>query len=358
MGPPSQTLFPEGEPASALAGPLPCPGLFFRSFSTQQGFQKKGRLRECLLRIQLPREANKVVPFWNAKLPSGTWVEISIDLLSGGKRIKIPMARWDGLSRNTSYPRLNTKNFMRDVDTLHLKQRTGKLNLRLKLHSHKGRYPRLSLAGLTWAGKTAPHKSPDRLPHISLACPAISQFEAPLGLAPRLCSPASLAMALSSQLDETVSLMETARKIYDPGSGLYGNWSFAVAYAGQRLNQSHPFFGAALCFMSGWSDCIPFLKKKIPIVLSLKFGHGRLPGSPIPKTPGHLVLLRGFTKKGMALVHDPAGQTSITVPCVYSANALGRAWAASGRLAYVLIRGKAENLLRERLGKLRSGPFG
>lgn len=266
------------------------------------------------------------------------------------------MARWDGLSRNTSYPRLNTKNFMRDVDTLHLKQRPGVLNLRLRLHSHNGRYPQLSLAGLTWTGKTTPQTLPNRLPPISLACPAISQFDVPGELGPRLCSPASLAMSLSSQLEKPVRLMETARKVYDPGSGLYGNWSFAVAYAGQRLNQNNSYLGAALCFMSGWTDCIPFLKKKIPVVLSLKYGRGQLPGSPVPKTPGHLVLLKGFAKKGRALVHDPAGQSSALVPRTYSAKALDRAWAASGRLAYVFIRGKAESLLQKRLGRLRSGP--
>ena len=61
-----------------------------------------------------------------------------------------------------------------------------------------------------------------------------------------------------------------------------------------------------------------------------------MPGAPISQTAGHLIVLRGFDKRGDAIVNDPAAPTNAEVRRVYPRAALENAWSHSQRTAYVL----------------------
>ena len=67
------------------------------------------------------------------------------------------------------------------------------------------------------------------------------------------------------------------------------------------------------------------------------FGRGQLSGSPISATPGHLMVVRGFTKGGDVLVNDPAGRTNSQVRRTYDRAQFERAWLkGSGGVVYVI----------------------
>jgi hypothetical protein len=87
-----------------------------------------------------------------------------------------------------------------------------------------------------------------------------------------------------------------------------------------------------------------FLADDIPLALSIAWEAGTLPGAPLPRSAGHLVVLTGIAPNGDALVNDPAFPGVATV---YPREAFERAWQAHGGIAFAVAPGRyAEALLR------------
>ncbi len=71
---------------------------------------------------------------------------------------------------------------------------------------------------------------------------------------------------------------------------------------------------------------------------------GEIPGAPLARSDGHLVVLRGIDPNGDALVNDPARPG---VAAVYPRAAFERVWLAHGGIAFAVAPGRyAEALLR------------
>ena len=79
-----------------------------------------------------------------------------------------------------------------------------------------------------------------------------------------------------------------------------GNWPFNTAYA---ANYSLDTFVTRL---DSLRDAEAYIRAGIPLVASVAFGRGQLTGAPISSTPGHLLVIRGFTAAGQVIVNDPA----------------------------------------------------
>ena len=79
-----------------------------------------------------------------------------------------------------------------------------------------------------------------------------------------------------------------------------------------------------------------WIKAGIPLIISIAFKAGELPGAPISKTNGHLIVVRGFDKNGDVIVNDPAAKDNESVQLVYPRAALEAAWSHSHRTAYVI----------------------
>jgi hypothetical protein len=57
----------------------------------------------------------------------------------------------------------------------------------------------------------------------------------------------------------------------------------------------------------------------------------------LPKSNGHIVVLRGFTKQGDPIINDPAAKTDANVKTIYNRGQLERAWIThSGGIVYVI----------------------
>ena len=129
-----------------------------------------------------------------------------------------------------------------------------------------------------------------------------------------------------------------ARMTYDYDYDGAGNWPFNTAYAA-------PLAGKAFVTrLRSMREAERFIVAGIPLVASIAFGPGELDDAPISSTPGHLLVIVGFTRNGNVVVNDPAASSRSGVRRVYDRGQLERAWLkGSGGTTYV-IRDKAHPL--------------
>lgn len=122
-----------------------------------------------------------------------------------------------------------------------------------------------------------------------------------------------------------------AKSTWDSGYRGAGNWSFNMAFA-SRYGTT-----ASVRRLADLRDVEALVKKGIPVGASIAFGKGKLSRAPISSTPGHLVVIRGFTKKGHVIVNDPAAASNASVRRVYWRAQFERAWlGGSGGVVYVV----------------------
>ena len=94
---------------------------------------------------------------------------------------------------------------------------------------------------------------------------------------------------------------------------------------------------SAGCRLSSLRDAEAFIKAGIPLVASIAYAKGALTGAPISSTPGHLLVITGFTKDGKVVANDPAASSSSSVRRVYSRSQFEKAWlGGSGGIVYVI----------------------
>ena len=163
-----------------------------------------------------------------------------------------------------------------------------------------------------------------------LVVPAISQLTAPTGIRHRICSPASLAMVLAYHRAD-VSLAAVTRDCFHAPSHLFGVWPLAV-----RTATDAGLLAAVECFTE-LDAAAPIFDRGLPIVASIRFAAGALPGSPMQSTDGHLVVVTGMDHDWV-YVNDPAARDASEVPRQYPRAAFAAAWLSERGVAYVLSR--------------------
>ncbi len=158
------------------------------------------------------------------------------------------------------------------------------------------------------------------------------------------CSPTSVAMVLGyrgatpaaaagyagpGHRDPMVDY--AARMTYDHGYDGTGNWAFNTAYAGQFVPESY------VTRLRSLREAEDYIAAGTPLVVSVAFGPGELTGAPISSTPGHLMVIVGFTANGDVVVNDPAAPTDASVRRTYKRAQFEDAWIpTSGGTAYVI----------------------
>lgn len=148
-------------------------------------------------------------------------------------------------------------------------------------------------------------------------------------LAPRACSPTSLAMVLAYRgVDRPTE--EVAALVYDREHSIYGNWTRAIQGA---FTLGVPGY---LTRFSSWDGVEDAIRTGQPLVISIATRKGELPGAPYEATDGHLLVLCGFDERGDVLVNDPAATDAATGQRTYSRKHLERCWFDHGGVAYVL----------------------
>ncbi len=161
--------------------------------------------------------------------------------------------------------------------------------------------------------------------HVDLDVPFLSQKTPRAELSGRLCSPASVAMAVrwAGRSDATV---ETVAAIaHDPRHDLYGNWPRNVQAAWQ--------FGVPgkVARLGSMTDAWRLLASGVVIVASIKAEKGQLADAPYQDTEGHLIVIRGYDAKGNLLVSDPACSSAEAGRRTYSRRDMAQVWLVNRR---------------------------
>ena len=71
-----------------------------------------------------------------------------------------------------------------------------------------------------------------------------------------------------------------------------------------------------------------------PVAASIAFAQGALPGSPLPGSAGHLVIVRGI-ENNRVFANDPAASDEASVPRSYDSRQFAAAWLAKRGAFYL-----------------------
>lgn len=296
---------------------------------------------------------NKIVTSWQAETPGNAWIEthLQVQRTDGSWSGWYNMGTW--AFANTVHPdgTITSKRAFPgeqadatgsvDQDTFWTNDNifVKAYKIRGVLHAdghHKPVVRQLAAVASDYLQNTETGTSATTMKHdIELPVPALSQYvhnnEYPQfdGGGAAWCSPTSVSMVLryygKGPSKQDVAALPTdpvfdangradgdvdyaAHHIFDNGypEKNTGNWPFNTAYAATfGLNTSVRQYNSL-------RDIEEWIKKGVPIVITTRWDNtdadptNDLNGSSIAKTPGHLMVVRGFTKDGNVIANDPA----------------------------------------------------
>jgi hypothetical protein len=321
--------------------------------------------------------ATEVIPSWDAKTPGASRLQVWVR----GRTAGGTLTSWDQLATwahgDKHHERRSGDSQTDDggrvsYDTWLTSSTTGVTSwqLRLRLERPRGSTakPAVDSAGavasrlpnVSGVATSTPRTAPNTALGKTLAVPRFSQMEHrghyPTydGGGAAWCSPTSVSMVLaylgrlptasqvswlpSTHADRAVD--HAARMTYDAKLGGTGNWSFNTAYAATRADD------AWVTRLKNLRGAEKWISRGVPVVASISFGSSGLSGAPLSSTPGHLVVIVGFTKSGDVVVNDPAAPSASTVRRTYDRGQFEDAWLkryssggsmrGSGGLAYII----------------------
>lgn len=124
-------------------------------------------------------------------------------------------------------------------------------------------------------------------------------------------------------------VVEVARRVYDRAYDGTGNWAFNAALAG-CLGLS-----ARVVRLRDLDDAERITASGLPLICSISFGPGEMPGADYD-TRGHLLVMLGLTDAGDVMVADPACSTPQEGLRSYPRGPFDAAWARSRRTAILV----------------------
>ncbi|EYB68116.1 Peptidase C39 related protein [Deinococcus phoenicis] len=144
------------------------------------------------------------------------------------------------------------------------------------------------------------------------------------------CSPTSTSMVMAFYGID-VSVPDAARGTYDAVYDGTGNWPFNVAYAAEQGLRGF------VTRLPSLADAEKYIGAGIPVVASIRWKEGELPGAAIPSSSGHLLVIVGFDEQGNPVVNDPAAADNDSVQRTYPRAIFEKLWlGASGGMVYVI----------------------
>ncbi len=313
-------------------------GIQFIGFTNIAAFEKSevaGEMRLTSPEIRTSCAWDELIASWNAAVPSNAWLRIEARGFQGDKATRFyNMGLWSGDSEQRKSAR-NEKDQDGEVstDTLRLKQRSDRVQLRLVQGGEDQAAIRIKFAGLCLNDTKATNAplEPNRTAWgKTIDVPERSQMAYPNGGV--LCSPTTVSMIMTwwsrdqsrPELDHDVP--DIVKEIYDANWHGTGNWPFNMAYAG-----SYDGMRAYVTRMSDVSELEDWIAAGLPVGLSVCYDRLRGKG---PGPNGHLVVCVGFTKEGDVITNDPG--TSKNIRKTFPRKNLIYAWANSRNAVYLI----------------------
>ncbi|MBI2325587.1 MAG: C39 family peptidase [Chloroflexi bacterium] len=294
----------------------------------------------------------RLVPSWNADTPDGTWIEIEVQTRrsSGGETKWWSFGSWaygDGTIKRASVRGQRDADGDVDIDVLLANAPMSAYRARLTLARVAGS-AQAPVVRLVTAVASDPATATTSVPSPvgpgagkELPVPPYSQ-EIHAGEYPEYdgggeawCSPTSTAMVLSywgkgpSPADlawvaarhQDPQVDHAARYTYDATYRGAGNWPFNTAYAARNGLR------AFVTQLRSLNEAERFIAAGIPLVASVRIAPGALPGFLLPQgSPGHLLVISGFTASGDVISHDPAANSNADVRRVYPRARFEQVW--------------------------------
>lgn len=147
----------------------------------------------------------------------------------------------------------------------------------------------------------------------------------------RICSPASVSMC-TAHFGSPATTQELATMLYDPVSDMFGVWHRSIMGASEAGVRGY------VRRFRNWNDVREELARGSVVCVSFRFRLGELKQPPRVYqrrgTEGHLVVLKGLTADGRAIVHDSASKDH-GPDSVFLQEDLAKAWFDKGGVAYV-----------------------
>jgi hypothetical protein len=285
----------------------------------------------------------RLIPSWNADTPDGTWIHVEVQTrrASGAETKWWSFGSWaygDGTIKRASLRGQRDPDGDVDTDVLLTNAPMSAYRVRLTLSRVAGS-PQTPVVRLITAVASDPSTAATTIPSPAgpgagkeLSVPPYSQ-EIHAGEYPEYdgggeawCSPASTAMVIAfwgkgpSPADlawvlaryQDPEVDHAARYTYDATYRGAGNWPFNTAYAARYGLR------AFVTQLRSLNEAERFIVAGIPLVASVRIGAGALPGFLLPQgSPGHLLVISGFTANGDVISHDPAANSNAEVRRVY-----------------------------------------
>jgi hypothetical protein len=265
--------------------------------------------------VETPVTFTEAIASWNAHTPPGTWIETQIRAQLGDRWSKwynlgVWAADASTVERHSVAQQGDADGYVA-VDTLVVTNDTEPLRsyqLKLRLFSENGAaVPTVRNASVALS---EPPASPDALVpgrpeqwDSVLSVPECSQMVYPDG-GEVWCSPTSTSMVLAYWNQDTGPCEPRVRAavagVYDWLYNGHGNWPFNTAYAATHGLEAYVARFTSLAQAEEW------IAAGVPVVVSIAWGPGELPGAPLPYSSGHLLVLVGFDADGNPVVNDPA----------------------------------------------------
>ncbi|MGH7883896.1 MAG: peptidase C39 family protein, partial [Candidatus Dormibacteraceae bacterium] len=200
------------------------------------------------------------------------------------------------------------------------------IDLPVPTHSqetHKGEYPKFDGGGEAWCSPTSTEM--------------VVEY---WGRGPSATDLRSLPAdpVLEQHHHQDASVDWAALHTYDQDYQGTGNWPFNTAYAAYYGLDSSVRQFDSLQAIEGW------IKQGIPVVVSINWDNTstdtskHLDGVGVPKSAGHLMVVRGFTKDGAVITNDPAFANNQQVRHVYRRDQFEFRWQAGSAGAVYLIK--------------------
>lgn len=282
--------------------------------------------------LEAPAPFDDVVGSLSVDLPPGGEAELSVKV-----RTEAGWSSWYALGTQradgfSSPPRVEDDLAALEVDELKLKKPASAVRYRVRLRAG-AKAARLRSVALALSDGDAPPQPPvfSTGPWVrDLGLSPRSQREAQERYRHDICSPTSLAMVLDfwGIKEETEGV---ALAVQDRTSQLFGNWPANTGYAASKG------LDARVARLSSLTDLESEIAQGRPVAVSVTFKEGELPGAPIKKTAGHLMVVAGFTPEGDIVAYDPAGADRAQVRRVYPRAAFHKVWRVRKRgLAYLI----------------------
>lgn len=280
---------------------------------------------------------DQALPSWNIDLPEGAAFRVDIQVAEdevGASSPWLDLGGWGEWPEELRSPVAFDSGKV-SIDILDLSELHARARFRLRTRSAEADDPvvlqRLFCVftnrGMMKEQVMTALKGPNEA--FLIEVPARSQKSESAELAPRICSPTSVAMVLE-HYGHDYETAEVAALLYDPENDIYGNWN--------RAAQGAHMLGvpALVVRIYSWMEAETYLRTVGPLIISIGVEPGQLTGAPYEATSGHLLVLCGLDGNGNAWVMDPAVPAGERQPRKYSMEELLQVWLVRGGFTYAL----------------------